>query len=65
MNFLWRFALQEKKLDDSSHLHIAENVCVTYMLPFSLCNKKILAIWHMHRPLFPMTLSILSYNIGK
>ena len=23
------------------------------MLPFSLCNKKRLAIWHMHRPLFP------------
>ena len=35
------------------------------MLPFSLCNKKRLAIWHMNRPLFPTTLSILSYDIRK
>jgi hypothetical protein len=35
------------------------------MLPFSLCNKKRLAIWHMNRPLFPMTLSSLSYDIRK
>jgi len=35
------------------------------MLPFSLCNKKRLAIQHMNRPLFPMTLSIPSYNITK
>ena len=35
------------------------------MLPFSLCNKKILAIWHMNRPLFPTTLSIPSYDFGK
>jgi len=35
------------------------------MLPFSLCNKKRLAIQHMNRPLFPMTLLILSYDIGK
>ena len=35
------------------------------MLPFSLCNKKRHAIWHMNRPLFPMTLSILSYDIVK
>ena len=34
------------------------------MLPFSLCNKKILAIRHMNRPLFP-TLSIPSYDKGK
>jgi len=31
------------------------------MLPFSLCNKKRLAIRHMNSPPFPMTLSILSY----
>jgi len=30
----------------------------TYMFPFSLCNKKRLAIRHMNRPLFPTTLSI-------
>ena len=35
------------------------------MLPFSLCNKKILAIRHMNRPFFPATLSIPSYDIGK
>jgi len=32
---------------------------------FSLCNKKRLAIRHMNRPLFPKTLSIPSYDIGK
>ena len=35
------------------------------MLAFGLCNKKRLAIWHMNRPLFPTTLSIPSYDIGK
>jgi len=35
------------------------------MLPFSLCNKKRLAIQHMNRPLFPMTLLIPSYDTGK
>jgi len=35
------------------------------MLPFSLCNKKRLAIRHMNRPLFPTTLSIPSYDNGK
>ena len=35
------------------------------MLPFSLCNKKRLAIQHMNRPLFPPTLLIPSYDIGK
>jgi len=35
------------------------------VLPFSLCNKKRLAIRHMNRPLLPTTLSFLSYDIGK
>ena len=35
------------------------------MLPFSLCNKKRLAIRHMNKLLFPTTLSIPSYDIGK
>jgi len=35
------------------------------MLPFSLCNKKRLAMGHMNRPLFPTTLPIPSYDIGK
>jgi len=32
---------------------------------FSLYNKKRLAIRHTNRPLFPTTLSIPSYDIGK
>jgi len=35
------------------------------MLPFSLCNKKRLAIRHVNGPLFPTSLSIPSYDIGK
>jgi len=35
------------------------------MLPFSLCNKKRLAIKHLNRLLYPTTLSIPSYDIGK
>ena len=35
------------------------------MLPFSPFNKKRLAICHINRPIFPTTLSILSYDIGK
>ena len=35
------------------------------LLPFSLCNKKRLAIRHLNRPLFPATLSIPSYDKGK
>ena len=35
------------------------------MLPFSLCNKKILAIRDMNRPIFPTTLSISFCDIGK
>jgi len=35
------------------------------ILPFGLCNKKRLAIRHMNRILFPKTLSIPSYDIGK
>jgi len=35
------------------------------MLPFSLCNKKGLAIGHMNRPLSLTTLSIPSYDTGN
>jgi len=35
------------------------------VLSFSLCNKKKLGIRHMDRTLFPTTLSIPSYDIGK
>jgi len=33
MNFLWRLALQEEKLDDSPHLNVVEIVRVPDMLP--------------------------------
>jgi hypothetical protein len=57
---------RKKKLDDSSHLDFVEIMHVTWHFPFSLCNKKGLAVWHMNRQTpFPMTLSIPSYNIGK
>ena len=36
-----------------------------YILPFSLCNKKILAIRHKNGPLFPTTLSIPSHDMGN
>jgi hypothetical protein len=49
--------LAEKKIDDSSRLVVVETA--------SLCNKKRLAIRHMNSPLFPTTLSIPSYDIGK
>jgi len=35
------------------------------IFPFSLYNKKRLGIRHTNRPLFPKTLSIPSYDIGK
>jgi len=35
------------------------------MLPFSLCNKKRLAVRHMNGSLFPTTLSIPFYDIGS
>jgi hypothetical protein len=35
------------------------------MVHFSLWNKKIVAIRHMNRTLFPTTLSIPSYHIAK
>jgi hypothetical protein len=56
-------ALQEKL--DSSGLDDVEIVQSPVMLPFSLCNKKRLAIRHTNRPLFPMTLLILAYDIRK
>ena len=56
----------KKDIGDSSCLDVVEIARVVWhMLPFSLCNKKRLAIRHMNRPLFPTTLSIPSYDIGK
>ena len=57
--------LAEKKLDDSSRPDVVEIARVSPdMLPFSLRNKKRLAVRHMNRPLFP-TLSIPSHDFGK
>jgi len=64
-DFFQSLALQERKIDDSSGLHVVETARVADMLPVSLCKKKRLAIRHMNRLLFPKTLSIPSYDIGK
>jgi len=63
--FFGALPCRKKKLDDSSRLDVVEIARVADMLPFSLCNKKILAIRHMNRTLFPTTLSIPSYDNGK
>jgi len=55
---------KKKNLDDSSRLLLKSRASPD-MLPFSLCNKKRLAIRHMNRPFFPTTLSIPSYDTGK
>jgi len=67
-DFLQRLALQEEEeekkqqqLDDS----LLKSRASPDMLPFSLCNKKRLAIGHINRPLIPTTLSIPSYDVGK
>jgi hypothetical protein len=49
----------------TAHILMLKLHVLSDMLSFSLCNKKRPAIWHMNRPLFPTTLSILSYDIGK
>jgi len=53
------------KLHDSWRLDVVEIARVADMLLFSFCNKKRLAVQHMNRPLFPTTISILSYDMGK
>jgi hypothetical protein len=59
VNFLRRLALQEKKKLDDACVSMLKSRAWRDMLPFSLCNKKRLAIRHMDRPFFP-TLSIPS-----
>jgi hypothetical protein len=58
-------SLQEKKLDESSRLDVLKSRLYPDMLPFSLCNKKRLAIRHRNRLIFPTKLSIPSYDFGK
>jgi hypothetical protein len=57
--------LARKNLDDSSRLYVVEIGASPDMLPFSLCNKKRLAIRHMNRLLFPTTLPNPFYDMGK
>jgi len=57
--------LQEKNLMTARVSMLLKLRASPDMLPFSLCNKKILAIRHMNRPLFSTTLSIPSYDIRK
>ena len=56
---------RKKNLMTSHILMFLKSRASPDMLPFGLCNKKRLAIRHMNRPLFPETLSIPSYDIGK
>jgi len=66
VNFLRRLALHGgKNLMTTRFSMLLKSRASPDMLPFSLCNKKILAIRHMNRPLFPTSLSIPSYDIGK
>jgi len=65
VNFLRRLALQEKNLMTARVSMLFKSRASPDMLSFSLCNKKRLAIRHTKRPLFPTTLSIPSYDIGK
>jgi len=66
VNFFRRLAMQEKKnLITARVSMLLKSRPSPDMLPFSLCNKKRLAIRHMNTPLFPKTLSIPSYDIGK
>jgi hypothetical protein len=55
----------KKNLDDISRLDVVEIAHVAWHASFRLYKKKRLAIRHMNRPLFPRTLSIPSYDIGK
>ena len=55
---------RKKKLMTARVSMLLKSRASPYMLPFSLCNKR-LGIRHMKRPLFPMTLSIPFFDIGK
>ena len=57
--------LAEKKLMPARVSMLLKSRSSPNMLPFSLCNKKWHTIRHMNRTLFPTTLLIPSYDIGK
>jgi len=56
--------LQAKNLITARVSMLLKSRASRNMLPFNLCDKKRLAIRHMNRHLFPMTLLIPSYDIG-
>jgi len=59
--------LAEKKYLRTAGVWMLKSRSWPEMLPFSLCNKKRLAIWHMTGPLFPTTLdSVLRHGeVGR
>ena len=57
--------LEEKKMMTARVSMFLKSRASPDMLPFGLCKKKRLAFRHMNRLLFPTTLSIPSYDIGK
>jgi len=66
VNFPRRLVLQEtENLMTARVSMLLKSRVSPNMLHFSLCNKKRLEIRHMKRLLFPTTLSIPSYDIGK
>ena len=66
MNYLLRVALQVKNNIMTAPVAMLLKSRTSHtMLPFSLCNKKGLAIRHMNSFLFPTKLSIPSYYIEK
>jgi len=66
VNFLRRLALErEKNLMAVRVSMLLKSRPSRDVLPFSLCNKKRRAIRHVNRTIFPTTLSIQSYDIGK
>ena len=61
----WIFYRQGSELTGHKFLTILKRWVSEVKLPFSLSNKKRLAIRRMNGPLFPTTLSFPSYDIGK
>jgi hypothetical protein len=61
----WLAGEKKKNLMTARVFMLLKSRALSDVLPFSLCNKKRLAIRHMNRPLFSTTLSIPSYDIGK
>ena len=65
VNFLRQLALQEKKPDDSSRLDVVEIMRVAWPASFQPLYQERTCNSAHEQPLFPTTLSIPSYDIGK